>query len=84
MFALLPVIGGLLAGWLAPRKVAIALQVTFYAVAVTVLTLTAPNHGGDYGDIAWIAPAVAVVSALTLLGGLWLSGRTTSRGATQP
>ena len=84
MFALLPVIGGLLAGWLAPRKVAIALQITFYAVAVTVLTLTAPNHGGDYGDIAWIAPVLAVVSALTLISGLWLSRRPTSRGTTRP
>lgn len=80
MFALLPLVGGVLAGWLAPRKLAIALQIVFYAVAVTVLTLTAPEHGGDYGDIAWIAPALAVVSALTLLAGLWLGRRTARRG----
>ena len=81
MFALLPLIGGFLAGWLAPRKVAIALQIVFYAVAVIVLTLTAPEHGGDYADAAWIAPTLAVVSALTLYAGLWLGRRTARRGA---
>ena len=84
MFALLPVIGGLLAGWLAPRKVAIALQILFYAVAVTVLTVSAPDHGGDYGDIVWIAPALAIVSTGTFLVGLWLGRRSARRGATQP
>jgi hypothetical protein len=84
MFALLPVIGGLLAGWLAPRKVAIALQILFYGVAVTILTASAPDHGGDYGDIVWIAPALAVVSIVTLLIGLWLGRRSASRSATQP
>jgi hypothetical protein len=81
MFALLPVIGGLIAGWLAPRRIAIALQVLFYAVAVTILTITAPDHGGNYGDIVWIAPALAVVSAIALYVGLWLGRRGTSRAA---
>ena len=84
MFALLPLIGGLLAGWLAPRKLAIALQILFYIVALTVLTLTAPDHGGDYGDIVWIAPALALVSIVTLLIGLWLGGRRANRHAAQP
>jgi len=84
MFALLPLIGGLLAGWLAPRKLAIALQILFYIVALTVLTLTAPDHGGDYGDIVWIAPALALVSTVTLLIGLWLGGRRANRRAAQP
>jgi hypothetical protein len=84
MFALLPLVGGILAGWLASRRVAIALQVLFYTVAVTMLTISAPDHGGDYGDIAWIAPALAVVSTLTLLIGLWLGRRNTGRAPTQP
>jgi hypothetical protein len=75
MFALLPVIGGLLAGWLAPRKLAIALQVLFYAAAAALLTMSAPDHGGDYGDVFWIAPALAVISAVTLLVGLRLGRR---------
>jgi hypothetical protein len=80
MFALLPVIGGVLAGWLAPRKVAIAVQVVLYLAALAVLTATAPEHGGSYADVAWMAPALAVVSAVTLLIGLRL-GR---RGAPTP
>jgi hypothetical protein len=84
VFALLPIVGGLLAGWLASRKVAIALQILFYAVAVTVLTISAPDHGGDYGDIAWIAPTLAVVSTVTLLIGLWLGRHKTGRAPTQP
>ncbi|MEV4513390.1 hypothetical protein AB0K00_31005 [Dactylosporangium sp. NPDC049525] len=84
MFALLPVIGGLLAGWLAPRKLAVALQIVFYAVAVAALTASAPDHGGDYGDIVWIAPALAVVSTGTLLIGLRLGRRAAGRGVTQP
>ena len=31
MFALLPLVGGLLLGWLAPRRTAVALEVVFYA-----------------------------------------------------
>lgn len=84
MFALLPVLGGLLAGWLAPRRIAITLQIIFYAIAVTVLTLTAPSHGGGYGDIAWIAPALAVVSLATLLTGTWFGRRRARHSAAQP
>jgi protein-S-isoprenylcysteine O-methyltransferase Ste14 len=84
MFALLPIVGGLLAGWLASRKIAIALQVVFYLVAVAMLTASAPDHGGHYSDIAWIAPGLAVVSAGTLLIGLWLARRTARRDSVQP
>jgi len=84
MFALLPVIGGLLAGWLAPRKVAIALQIAFYLVAVAMLTASAPDHGGAYSDVVWIAPALAVVSAGTLILGLWLGRRGACHGTAQP
>jgi hypothetical protein len=45
-----------------------------------MLTLTAPDHGGSYSDGFLIAPALAVVSALTLLAGLWIRRRT-RRGA---
>jgi hypothetical protein len=84
MFALLPIVGGLLAGWLAPRKIAIALEVVFYAVAVAMLTASAPDHGGHYSDIAWIAPGLAVVSAGALLLGLWLAKRSARRGSVRP
>jgi hypothetical protein len=70
MFALLPLAGGLLLGWLAPRRTAVALEVVFYIVAVTILTSTAPDHGGEYRDIAWIAPALAIASAGALLLGM--------------
>ena len=84
MFALLPIVGGVLAGWLASRRVAVVLQIVFYAVAVTMLTISAPDHGGTYRDLAWIAPALAVVSGLALVAGLWLGRRGASRGAAKP
>jgi hypothetical protein len=83
MFALLPLIGGVLAGRFAPRRLAIALQVLFWAIAVVVLTLTAPEHGGTYTDGFLIGPAVALVSAGTLLLGMWLRRRTAVRAADQ-
>jgi hypothetical protein len=75
MFALLPIVGGVLLGWLAPRKVAIAGQTLFAAVAVVVLTLTAPEHGGTYRDAFVIAPAVVAASAVTLFVGFWIAKR---------
>jgi len=77
MFALLPIIGGVLLGWLAPRKIAIVGQVLLYVGAVTVLTLTAPSHGGQYRDGLWIGPALALVTAATLYLGWWIHGRRT-------
>jgi hypothetical protein len=82
MFALLPVIGGLLLGWLAPRKIAIALQVVLFAIATTILTISAPDHGGSYRDSLWIGPALALVSAATLLAGFWLHRRIARRTST--
>jgi hypothetical protein len=84
MFALLPLIAGILLGWLAPRRVAIVAQVLCYAIAVTILTLTAPDHGGRYLDVVWIAPVLAVVSVATLLIGLWLARRAAARRISQP
>jgi len=74
LFALLPVIGGLLLGWLAPRRTAITAQVVLFAVAATMVTLSAPDHGGGYGDVVWIAPGLAIASTATLLLGLRLGG----------
>jgi hypothetical protein len=84
MFALLPVVGGLLAGWLVPRRTAIGLQAMFYVIALAVLTLTAPDHGGSYRDVAWLAPGLALISAATLLIGLWLGRLRASGPAGQP
>ena len=75
MAALLPLIGGLLLGRLAPRRIAIALQVVLFAIAITVLTISAPRHGGSHADSLWIGPALAVVSVATLLAGFWLRRR---------
>ena len=79
MFAILPIAGGVLLGLFAPRRIAIAAQIVLWAVATAVLTLTAPDHGGSYRDGWLIGPALAVVSALTLLLGLWLAGRRSGR-----
>jgi hypothetical protein len=78
MFALLPLIGGVLVGWRAPRRVAIVVQVVFYAVSLTILTLTAPSHGGHYSDGIFIGVGLAVASAGTLCLGFWLAYRRTS------
>jgi hypothetical protein len=75
MFALLPIVGGVLLGWLAPRRIAIAVQVVFFAIGTAVLTATAPMHSGSYRDGLLIAPALAVVSALTLMLGIWIGRR---------
>jgi hypothetical protein len=75
MLALLPLLGGLLVGWLAPRRTAIVLQLLFYALALTALTASAPDHGGAYRDALWLAPVLALLSAGSLLIGLRLAGR---------
>ncbi|WP_433044891.1 hypothetical protein [Dactylosporangium sp. CS-033363] len=75
MFAILPIVGGVLLGRFAPRGIAIAVQVVLWAVAAAMLTATAPDHGGSYSDAWLVVPALAVVSALTLLAGLWLRRR---------
>jgi hypothetical protein len=80
VFALLPLLGGVLLGWLAPRKAAIAIQIVFYAIAVTVLTLTAPSHGGHHSDGFVIGIALAAVSAGTLYLGFWIGRRRSTPG----
>ncbi|TCC44829.1 hypothetical protein E0H73_45260 [Kribbella pittospori] len=83
MFALLPLVGGLILGLLARRRTAIALQTVFFAVAAVVMTLSAPNHGGAYTDAFWLVPILALVSAATLGAGLWLARRRSPRAPTR-
>lgn len=84
MFALLPLIGGIILGLLAPRRLAIALQVVFFAVAAIAMTASAPDHGGTYADAYWLVPLLAVVSAATLALGLWIARRNATRRHIQP
>jgi multidrug transporter EmrE-like cation transporter len=83
VFALLPLIGGLLLGWFASRRTAIVVQIVFYAVAVLVLTLSAPSHDASYADTLWVAPALALLSAGTLLLGVRLRRRADGRSKAQ-
>ena len=66
MFLLLPLLGGLIAAWLAPRRTAIALGVVFAVVAATIVTASAPQHGADYGAVVWVVPITIVVSLVGL------------------
>jgi hypothetical protein len=75
MFLLLPLVGGVLAGWLAPKRTAIALQVAFAIVAATVVTASAPRHGADYGVVVWVVPITIVVSVVGLGIGLLVRRR---------
>jgi hypothetical protein len=75
MFLLLPLVGGVLAGWLAPRRTAIGLQIVFAVVAATVVTASAPQHGADYGIVVWVVPITIVVSAVGLAIGLLVRSR---------
>lgn len=75
MFLLLPLLGGVLAGWLAPKRTAILLQVAFAAVAATVVTASAPLHGEDYGIVVYVVPLTIVVSVAALYVGFWLRRR---------
>lgn len=75
MFLLLPLIGGLLAGWLAPKRTAILLQAAFAVIAATVVTASAPQHGADYGIVVYVVPLTVVVSVAALYVGFLLRRR---------
>ena len=75
MLLLLPLLGGVLAGWLASKRTAIALQVAFAIVAATVVTLSAPSHGADYGIVVWVVPITVVVALVSLELGFILRRR---------
>jgi len=78
MTAILPLLGGLLLGRFAPARVAIALQVVFYALAAAALIATAPDHGGSHTDGVLLSLVLAPLSALTYFIG-WLWRRRTQR-----
>ena len=52
-------------------------------VAGAAITVSAPDHGGHYTDTLWIAPVLALLSAATLLAGMWLARRNTARKQTR-
>jgi hypothetical protein len=75
MFALLPVLGGFLVGWLAPRRIAVPAEIALFAVGAVVFVLSSPNHGTSYLDGTLLCIPVAAVSAGTTALGLWLRRR---------
>lgn len=75
MALLLPILGGVLAGWLAPKRTAILLQVAFAVIAATVVTTSAPKHGEDYGIVVYVVPITVVVSVAALYAGFVLRRR---------
>ena len=78
MFLLLPLVGGVLAGWLASKRTAIALQVAFAIIAATLVTASAPMHGSDYGVVVWVVPITVAMSVAGLGLGFLLRGRRVS------
>ena len=60
MFAVLPIVGGILLGWLASRRLAIVLQIVFVAIASFVMIDSAPKHGHTSASMWWIAPVLAL------------------------
>jgi uncharacterized membrane protein YidH (DUF202 family) len=83
MFAVLPLVGGMILGLLARRRTAIALQVVLFAIAAIAMALSAPDHGGSYTDAFWLVPILVLVSAVTLGAGLWIARRRASREQTR-
>ena len=79
MLAILPLVGGILLGWLASRRVAILVQILFVAVASAVIISTAPDHGHTSASMWWVVPVLAGLGALSLLAGFWIAGRRAGR-----
>lgn len=52
-----------------PSAPAILLQVAFAVVAATVVTMSAPLHGADYGIVVYVVPITVVVSVAALYAG---------------
>lgn len=73
MFALLPLIGGLLlARFIARRATVIGVELALYASAAAVLIATAPEHDTSYGAGVLLSAALAPLCALAVvLGSLW-------------
>lgn len=64
MFLLLPLVGGAIASWLAPKRTAMAIQLAFAIVAATVVIASAPSHGADYGIAVFVVPITLVVAVV--------------------
>jgi hypothetical protein len=76
MMLLLPHIGGVLAGWLAPTRTAVALQVVFALVGASVVIASAPQHGTTDGAAAvWVIPLTIVLAIAALAIGIRLRRR---------
>jgi hypothetical protein len=75
MFLLLPLIGGLLLGWLAPRRVAIPVEIVFFLVGALIFVLSAPDHDATYADSVLICIPAALVCVGVTAFGMWLRGR---------
>jgi hypothetical protein len=72
MFAILPLLGGLLLGRFTTVRVAVTTQCVFFAIAAAVLVATAPDHGASHLDGLWLSLVLAPLSALTVfLGRIW-------------
>ena len=78
MFALLPVLGGLILGRFCPARPAIGIQVALYGIAAAVLIATAPEHGASRTSGIWLSMALAPLSALTVFIGWAWRRRSTS------
>ena len=76
MLAVLPLLGGFIAGRFAPQRLAIVLQAIFYALAAVVIIATAPDHDASYASGVVIALVLAPLSVATLYGGMTLQRRT--------
>jgi hypothetical protein len=79
MFLLLPLLGGFLAGWLAPRRIAVPVEIVLFAVGGLMFVLSAPQHDASYASSVLICLPVALVCAGTTALGMWLRGRRTAR-----
>jgi hypothetical protein len=82
MLAVLPLIGGLLLGrFVGNLRIAVAVQVAFYAIAAAVIIATAPDHGASHGKGVVLALVLAPVSAATLFLGIAWQRRSDGRPA---
>lgn len=82
MFAILPIVGGVLLGWLASRRVAVLLQVAFVALAAFVVIYSAPDHGHSRASAWWLAPVIAMLGAVSLAAGFRIARHRADRTGT--
>jgi hypothetical protein len=75
MFALLPVLGGFLLGWLAPRRIALPVEIALFVIGATVFVLSSHSHNTTDLEGTLFCIPIAVVSAGTTLLGMWLRNR---------